>query len=548
MLITNLKISQDKKYPSFEAVKIRQINPKYWYMQRAFETELDEFVKNGNNVEAAGKGISATVYKFKKFQDFVFKKSKEVKTDFNDEIENLKSIPSYIKNVQRFVAQAFDDETGLFYLISTRMKGKSPDGSKAVWTREHLNSLFDTIFELDKNGIYHGDINTGNILLDEKGNANLIDFQWMQKLNEADFFKNKPKSVLPPFMLSENSQMFEMAAIPYYLPRCRDGKEFVKLYLNEKSEYHKKRYDFLLKLFFRWNNMSEISTIRKGLDFEKSQFIVLKNPDENTIRVETKKIQFLSAFREAFTRVELGNPDGNFPTAGSSHLLVMNYIKDLRKEISKQISKNTRGIDRESYLNLTGEYAKYWYDNISSWINDIFDYSIRRAISIGTSGEKIPDNFGYISNIAKYVDESYVPQYSRGFSIQYNTDTENILRDIKTCISRLNTYSNEIWYDDIYNKKLRQIIDVNNKLEKAYSSKYALDVVDLSVLDIVRNRELKELVSPKYHIHNRSNIITELHNLRLMHEDVARQNYSSVLNSIRYSDDLTGYKNMNNLD
>ena len=84
--------------------------------------------------------------------------------------------------------------------------------------------MFETIFELDKNGIYHGDFNIGNILLDKEGNANLIDFQWMQKVERKRFFENKPHSVIPPYILSENSQMFEMASIPPYLVHCDNGK------------------------------------------------------------------------------------------------------------------------------------------------------------------------------------------------------------------------------------------------------------------------------------------------------------------------------------
>lgn len=548
MLITGINFFQDKWHPSFEAVRIRQINPVYYNFQRTFESELDGFVKYGDNVETAGKGLSAVVYKFKLLPDFVFKKSTKGKTDFSDEIFNLRSIPSYIKNVQKFVAQAFDDDTGLFYLVSTRMKGKSPDGQKAVWTDKHLKSLFDTLLELDRNGIYHGDINAGNILLDEEGKANLIDFQWMQKIDKNDFFKNKIKSVLPPFIMPENSQMLEMAAIPYYLQRCQNGKEFLKTYLIQKAAYHKNRYNLARNMYFQWNNLSDIKIISKSMDFEMAQAKTLIRPDEDVLKVETKKIQFLSAFRDAYSRLEQGNPDGNFPTSGSAYLLVMSHIKDLRNEIANIIGHCVKGSHKEDYLKFTDEYAKYWFDNVSSWIDDIFDYSIRRAVSAGTSKETVPEKFGVIYNIARYVDESYLPQYSRGFNVQYGTTTDKILKNIKESIGRLRNYSSEIWYDPSYNKKLKEIIDVNEKLEKAYNSKFALDIINLSVLDIVRNRELKEIIAPKTYLSNRNNIITELHNLRLMHEDIARQNYKLVLSDIKWTDKPVGYKNMNNLD
>ena len=107
------------------------------------------------------------------------------------------------------------------------MNGKEADCKKNPWTREHFKNFFSTLFELDKNGIYHGDLHCGNILLDETGNANLIDFQWTQKLFRNQFFEDKPNSILPPFIMCENSQMFEMAGIPYYIkfmPNSRQRK------------------------------------------------------------------------------------------------------------------------------------------------------------------------------------------------------------------------------------------------------------------------------------------------------------------------------------
>ena len=60
-----MQITKINEYtPSFEAVKIRQITPEYSGIKKALENELDSFVKNGDNAELLGKGLSAAVYKY----------------------------------------------------------------------------------------------------------------------------------------------------------------------------------------------------------------------------------------------------------------------------------------------------------------------------------------------------------------------------------------------------------------------------------------------------------------------------------------------------
>ncbi len=542
-----MQITKINEYtPSFEAVKIRQITPEYSGIKKALENELDSFVKNGDNAELLGKGLSAAVYKFKNFQDIVFKKSINDKTDFADEIRNLKQLPERLKNVQKYIAQAFDDETGLFYLISTKMNGKAANGQTNPWTRKHLKNMFETIFELDKNGIYHGDFNIGNILLDKEGNANLIDFQWMQKVERKRFFENKPHSVIPPYILSENSQMFEMASIPPYLAHCDNGKEFLKLYLTEKANYHSNRSNYLQSIIGNWDYPSEKKIILKGINYEDAQSVMYRHPDEDTLKIETKKLQFLSTFREAFSRNEPDNPHSNFITGATSHLLILNDIQDLRKEIASQRSKKFLSNAKKDYLKYTDEYAKYWFDTVKSWVVGIFENNIRQAEFVERTGIVPSDQLGSLTNIFEHIDKKFAPIYTEAYNLSENTETQKLLEKSKNHVVSLRSQTFLMFFEKNIKRKIKELKAINDAIEKAYKQNRGLDVINFSLLGVVKNRELKRFIVKKPNVKNRDEIITELHNQKLAFEKIARKNFKYVLEEICSNSEnkLSGYSDM----
>ena len=43
------------------------------------------------------------------------------------------------------------------------VSGKSPHPSTRPWGKDSLKSLFTGMYELDKAGLYHGDLNNGNL-------------------------------------------------------------------------------------------------------------------------------------------------------------------------------------------------------------------------------------------------------------------------------------------------------------------------------------------------------------------------------------------------
>ena len=559
MLVYNINSTsqynpQTQCNPSFEAILIRQINPSYSNIQKKIIKELENFTKKQDNAELLGKGITASVYKFKKLQDIVFKKSLKDSNRFDNEIKNLQHVPNSIKNVQKFIAQAFDDETGIFYLLSTKMRGKEANWKDNPWTKKGLRSLFNTLFQLDKNGIYHGDLHCGNILLDNNGRASLIDFQWTQIINKKRFFENNPNSFMPPFIMNENAQMFEMASIPYYLkfaPDMEKGKSFFKNYLIEKSKYHEKRSNYLRNLIKDWPYDYENETILKGINYEDSQSVLFRNPDDDILNLEAKKIQFLSCFRETLGKIDKNNPTRDFITAASSQLITLSAIKELKKEIVVQKSQNLISDVKKSYLEITDEYANYWYNNIKSWIDVVFDDSIKAAENSGHNPLKKykPES---TTNIFNYIDESYKSEYTRDFGITESPLNKTNIKDIEKQTEKLQEISFNFEFEPKIIKKINEIKKINNKLQKALENDWGLDVINFSILNLAKNRELKAIFVQKRDISQnlRDEIITLLHLSKENYKNIAERNYKHILKMISSDNNvqLSGYKGMHNFE
>ena len=539
--------------PNFEAIHIRQINPDYVSLQKKIVKELDRFVKKNDNVELLGKGLTSSVYKFKKLQEIVFKKSLNHSNSFETEIKNLKLIPKSIKNAQKFVAQAFDDETGIFYLLSTKVSGKEADWQKNPWTKKGLRSLFSTMYEMDINGIYHGDLHCGNILLDKNGKTGFIDFQWTQNIIKKKFFEDNPNSFMPPFLMNENAQMFEMASVPYYLkisPSAEKGKEFLKNYLNEKSKYHQKRSDYLRQIIKNWPYEYENETILKGINFEDAQSILFRNPDEDILKIEIKKLQFLSSFRETSGKIDSNKTERDFVTATSSQLMTLSAIKELQKEIALQKTKKYISDAKKTYLNITNDYANYWFNSIKSWIDVIYDGSIKSAENSGQFPIKKykPES---ITNLFDFVDDTYKADYTRELGTNSIEANKIDLKNIEKHTKNFKELSYKSIFDSKIMNKFNEISQINLKLQAALYKDWGLDLINLSILNLSKNRELKSLIQKKNISQKlKDDLITELHYSKELYKSFAQRNYKHILKIIcsDNSVQLSGYKGMYNFE
>lgn len=538
---------------NFEAIKINQINPKYLSKKDIFISELEKFTEGENNAKLIGQGLSSAVYSFHKLKNIVVKKSLNPFLGFNDEICHLKLLPDGIKNIQKFVAQAFDDTMGIFYLLSTKMEGHCAEYNTNPWSEKHLRSLFSTMFELDKRGIYHGDLHNGNMLLDSKGNTNFIDFEWTHIIDKNNFFTDKQVSILPSFMLSENSQMFEMATLPYYIKffkSSKKGKSFFSEYLKEKSIYHENRANYLRSILPSWENPNEKDIILKGLNYEEAQSVVFRNLDEDILKIEAKKVEFLSNFREAFGNLDGKNHNGNFVATTSSYLMTLSSIQALRREIATQKANKYLSNARKDYLNLTNDYVNFWFENIKNWIREILSENIKQAEGIEFA-QNSKTRFNRLVNMTDFcgkIDRKFRPIYTDEFKLNENTNGNGILNDIKELFTGTLKDKLSRIGDKKLNNKYEEMRSINEKLLKAFNENRGLDVINLSLLSIVKNREFKNLLKSRCPLYLKGEMFNDTHILKEWYKELIGQNFNYIFDTILSNSpengSLTGYNKM----
>lgn len=492
------------KQVSFKAIKIQEISDKFRPMQSKIINETTKFADYSMGTKKLGQGLFSEVFQFLNLSNIVIKRSIRGGDDFLQETKALQSVPETLKGTQHFVARVYDDSKYEHYLLSTKVDGCDPEPFTNPWDGIHLRNLFSGMFEMDKVGLYHGDLNNGNIKLARNGDVNFLDFQWGTVTNKIRFFERNPVQCHPNFMLIQNAQMFEMAEVPYYLMKMnstQDGKRFLKTYLQEKSKYHAARVNFIEKITANWPYQSELSAIRKGLDFEKAQAHTYKIPDDNVLRMETLKIQFLSSFREASKYLDPNTPYKNIITAPSSYLVALNNVQLLRREIARQQPLLPYGSRRNDYIKGMKEFADYWFDNLKSWTRDAFYYPYRHTQNELENWERLHNfedpnvNIEYFEpmwDVISRVDKNYQPNYSSEFWIKTRANDA-----LEKTVNKTPVLSGSL---SSTNDVIDKFKNAQAKLKNAYNLNRGLDVINSSLLLTRRAYELsqKSLYSGSY--------------------------------------------------
>ncbi|MBQ7763850.1 hypothetical protein IJ384_00630 [bacterium] len=487
------KIQNKNNSPNFKSIHILEISNKYKHLESTLLSEIKQFVKNQTNASSIGKGLFSEVFQFDKLKGFVIKKPFG-KDNLNREANTLKALPSSLPNSQQFVARAYDDETYKYYLISTLVNGKSPHPVLRPWTKDSLRSLFNGMQELDKKGLYHGDLNNGNLKINRDGDVNFIDFQWGTITPQNRFYENNSEQIMPNFMPIQNSQMFEMAEVPYYLKHVDNsiqGKKFLTDYLSEKSRYHKARLNNIYTTTQNWAYSTEIPNIEKAKKFEAAQEEVFRSPSEKILNLETLKIHFLSAFREASKYLDANTPHKNIIPSGTSYLYVLSTLQGLRKKIA-EVKKSSYGkmID---YINGMTDFADYWYNNLTKWTKDAFYYPFRHTQGKLESWETLHnfndpqiniEHFDNMTNVSKLIDDKYDANYTRNFDCD-TFDIDHYKKEIDRYINSTKQNSSARNHQT-YNG----LIYAYNKLKKAYDDNKWLDVINNSLLLMRRCDEM----------------------------------------------------------
>ncbi len=532
------KKTANKNIPlSFEAIIYKKINPKYLSQKDELEKEIDKFSASGKNVKYLGEGVFSKAYSFDKMPNIVIKEAFDQNETFEQEQQNLEMIPDRIQNTQKFVARVYDDEEKKYYLLSTKVEGEAANFEKKPWTNSYLKNLFDTMFEMDKEGLYHGDLNNGNMKLDD-GTVNFLDFQWASKVNKGEFFLENKESILPPFIINENSQMFEMAELPYYIKQMEktdDAIMFLSNYLACKANYHKKRYDLIEQMSKQYDYTYESDTVNMAKSFEKAQAEIFERRPDFVLRTEAKKIRFLNSFREAYKSIDENVPNKNILIAGSAYLVTLSAIQDFRQEVArnkkiyedelKEIKNKESGffyslfaskekVDSNKnkkeklqlyvdYLEGQEKYGDFWFEKLESWTKDAYAFPLRHTTGRINYWESLYsfnnpnvnlNDFGRISNILLKFGGYYITQYSRNFSVDSEKNTQEIneidgmIKDLSQAISTgQSVYSTK--------SELDELKDIQERIQRKNHFDWNLDIINLALLGILRARQLSEYLT-----------------------------------------------------
>lgn len=325
--------------------------------------EIDNFEETHKNASELGSGLFATAYllngtNYVIKESFNDKYSKAQNRDFFPEAEALGSIPDNFKNSQKLVAHV-QTEKNNYYLITTFMNGKAGKYPLNPWTPASYNQLFKTLFTLDTLGIYHNDVNQSNCLVDKNDEVNIIDYQFADKFQLPPSSKNEIYFKTPDFMMPANAQMFEMANLPWYIhsmSKNNAGKEEIrktfKDYIEAKANYAHRRAMYL--------GSKNPYYYKESIDYELLQAKYFKNPTDDIINLQAKKLQLMYSFRKTFSLVDPNSkPDKNIISALPSYIATAKCAKDMILQAEK-IKNNAKDPNLKKFMDYEIEYGKFW--------------------------------------------------------------------------------------------------------------------------------------------------------------------------------------------
>lgn len=305
-----------------------------------------------------GKGVTAEAYFVPEF-GFVIKQGHEnpyIRKKRRGELGSLAyendiliSIDPKVEHSQHGIAYV-ETENKKEYLLSTFVPGIAADAKTNPLNSTRMDRLLRTMYRLDKSGIIHSDLSGPNVLFDKGDNANIIDYQYGEKV---DLSKNCCNygiitAQFPFFEAPNNATMFEGAALSGYLRdlSSSDAEKLLKEYTMNKAYYNAKKAKRLK------GDMSA---------FEQYKAAAFEHPNEDVLNAEVLKMNIINCQRRQYT--------GHDPNV----ITERNILKSIPLMIRAKDSADSLANFQPSYSSNIGYVAymknlgKHWSNILNNW-------------------------------------------------------------------------------------------------------------------------------------------------------------------------------------
>ncbi len=333
--------------------------------------------------------------------------------DFSKEIKILKKVPEDLKTSEKFLAKVQKD--GTLYLFTQVPKADLifPDRYYGLFGRDFANFLriqdypafMNTMFELDKAGIYHNNLSTtyGSVTRGKEVVA-------VQNYESAEIFGDPLNKVwnTPSFMMPSNLQDYESkvlmdtvdglaylhgagkkpegfngdsfedfmrttAMLPNGIYNYPNPQDYFELYLTAKSQYHQKRAAYLFeKAGLRLNGTKSAFLVPSNAKnsymelamYETSEATFLAEPTKEVMDFEYEKIKLQNHHIKAY---EKQGAETSYRFTNSMTERVDGMISALKIMEKVHEQRQTKGEDYDEYLFFQNKFAQFWLVKTLTW-------------------------------------------------------------------------------------------------------------------------------------------------------------------------------------
>ncbi len=286
-----------------------------------------------------------------------------------------------------------DEDSEHVKQIRYETAGDIPDVNNNPIRHKHFKNLFKNLYYLDRAGIFHNDLDKSHVFFQDDGNVEIDCFRYSLNFYKGyNNLKGNDGSIrTPEFMFPSNEDTFKEHCLGEYVGKLNEDRryDFVKDYLEQRSNYHARRGDLLVNRGFHLNN--------KAVQYEDIQAEVFLHPSNQVVNYEIKKLDNYALKREAFTEWDEGggacghkiSPERRF-NAILLNLECLEDAIDMRNE-AEYLSRCAESKAERKYFEFETECAKKRVDNLYNDTKGMGEWNFNdfnSGIYLGSQDEK----------------------------------------------------------------------------------------------------------------------------------------------------------------